>query len=55
MSKKYIKCAQCGKEIEKEKAITSTIDNYKMFGSGGKKMKFCSGKCAMHCQFAYEG
>ena len=28
MSKKYIKCTQCGKEIEK-KAITSTIDNYK--------------------------
>ena len=50
--KEYIRCAKCGKEVEKGEEVNYTIKSIRNFGRGGKRMKFCSGKCATNMQFA---
>lgn len=64
-----IKCARCGKEVEKAKAVSSKIiyrDREMKWDSWKKRyinkavvkskfMLFCSGECASNEQMAMEG
>jgi len=52
--KEFIRCAKCGKKVEKAKEVNYTIKSIRNFGRGGKRMKFCSGECAKNMQFAME-
>jgi hypothetical protein len=50
----YIECAQCGKLIKKEEAVTDVVIS-RMYKNNRKEFEYCSGKCAKHNQMAHEG
>lgn len=50
-----IKCAYCGKEVDKEEAVKAVL----LYRSGNqlarKNNDYCSERCASHDQMAHEG
>ena len=55
MAGTHTRCERCQKATPNHEIVEATIVNIKMYGYGGKKMKFCSGLCAGHEQMAHEG
>lgn len=51
----HFKCAYCHKVTPTYEKVTQSISNIKMYGYGGKKFDYCSGRCAFSDQCAHEG
>jgi len=51
----YVRCERCRKLILESDALNVKMINFKMYGSKGCMMKFCSSECASHEQMSLEG
>lgn len=51
----YLECAYCGKAVKEVDMVTHNIVNVKMYGPGGKDLRFCSDECGVHSQMSHEG
>lgn len=51
----HFRCARCIKVTPIDEVVEQRMINFKMYGRGGRLMKFCSSECAAHEQMAHEG
>jgi len=51
----HVRCAYCRKIVPEAEVVVKEIINFKMYGSSGKKNKYCSSQCGHHDQCAHEG